>query len=122
MIQIKRAYEPTNRRDGYRVLIDRLWPRGIKKEDLPFDEWIKDLAPSTNLRKDFGHDPEHWQSFVTAYKQELSSSMARDLIKKLAAHAAKRTLTLLYGAHDEEHNNAIVLKNIIEKELKKLKL
>jgi uncharacterized protein YeaO (DUF488 family) len=121
MIQIKRAYEPSSRKDGYRVLIDRLWPRGIKKEDLAMDEWAKDLAPSSALRKDFGHDPAHWKSFVSAYKKELKSPEAKEWIAKLTRHAGKRTLTLLYGARDEEHNNAVVLKEVLEKELAKLK-
>ena len=122
MIQLKRAYEPSNRKDGYRVLIDRLWPRGIKKQELDLDEWLKDLAPSTKLRKEFGHDPAHWKSFVSAYKKELQSPKARELIQRLAQQASgKRTLTLLYSARDEEHNNAVVLKDILEKESAKSK-
>ncbi len=117
MVQIKRAYEPKNRKDGYRVLIDRLWPRGIKKQDLEIDEWLKDLAPSTKLRKEFGHNPARWKFFVKAYRRELQSPEARELIKNLAQKTSRRTLTLIYGARDEKHNDAVVLKNIIEKEL-----
>ena len=115
MVRIKRVYESENRKDGYRVLVDRLWPRGIKKENLAFDEWIKDLAPSTALRKKFGHDPEHWKSFVADYKKELRSPLCRELLERLAGRAAKGTLTLLYGARDEEHNQAVVLKDVISK-------
>lgn len=121
MVQVKRAYEPSSRKDGYRVLIDRLWPRGIKKQELDCDEWLKDLAPSTELRKEFSHDPAHWKSFVGAYKKELRSPQARELLEKLGRQAAKRTLTLLYGARDEEHNNAVVLKEVIEKGFMKSK-
>src|SRR5690606_9116697 len=102
MVRIKRVYEPEGPKDGYRVLVDRLWPRGIKKQDLAIDEWLKDLAPSTALRKRFGHDPSRWDSFVDAYKKELRSPESRDLIKSLARRATKRTLTLLYGARDQE--------------------
>jgi len=109
------------KKDGYRVLVDRLWPRGIKKEDLPFDEWLKDLAPSTELRKEFGHDHKHWKSFISAYKKELRAEKSRALIEKLAKEGSKKTVTLLYGAHDEEHNNAVVLKQVLEKEIEKSK-
>jgi uncharacterized protein YeaO (DUF488 family) len=121
MIQIKRAYEPAGKRDGYRILVDRLWPRGIKKKDLALDEWLKDLAPSTELRQEFGHDPAHWKSFVSAYKRELRTSAAKEQIQRLAQQALKRPLTLLFGARDEKQNNAVVLKNVIEKELARLK-
>lgn len=121
MIQLKRVYEPNSRKDGYRVLVDRLWPRGIKKQELVFDEWLKELAPSTALRKEFAHNPAHWKSFVGAYKKELRSPETQELLEKLARQATKRTLTLLYGARDEEHNNAVVLKDMIEKEFPKSK-
>lgn len=115
MIQIKRAYEAASKKDGYRVLVDRLWPRGLKKEDLKYDEWLKDVAPSTALRKEFSHDPARWKSFVSAYKKELKSPETQELIRKLSQHAAQSNLTLLYGARDEEHNNAVVLKELLEK-------
>ena len=121
MIQLKRAYEPRDPKDGHRVLIDRLWPRGIKKQELAFDEWLKDLAPRAEIRKDFGHDPTRWRSFVSAYKKELRSPQARKLIEKLARQAVEQTLTLLYGSRDEKHNNAVVLKDVLEKEFGKLK-
>jgi uncharacterized protein YeaO (DUF488 family) len=121
MIQIKRAYEPSSRKDGYRVLVDRLWPRGIKKQELALDDWLKDIAPSSELRKEFGHDPSHWKSFVSAYKRELRSSQAQTLLEALEHRAESRTLTLVYGARDESHNNAVVLKSILEKKLAKAK-
>lgn len=121
MVRIKRAYQPVSRKDGYRVLVDRLWPRGIRKQNLELDEWLKDLAPSTELRKAFGHDPAKWKSFVSAYKKELRTPAARGLVDKLVRRSAKRTLTLIYGARDEEHNEAVVLKDLIEKESKKSK-
>ncbi len=119
MIQIKRVYEGATKKDGYRVLVDRLWPRGIKKEALALDAWLKELAPSTELRKEFGHDLEHWEDFQLKYKKELKSPAAKEKINQLAGIVKKYTVTLLYGAHDEAHNNAIVLKDILERELKK---
>lgn len=120
MIQIKRVYEKESKADGYRVLIDRLWPRGIKKESLRFDEWIKDLAPSTELRKEFGHDPEKWSKFITSYKSELKAKTAQEALQSLVSIAKKQTLTLLYSAKDEEHNNAVVLKELLDSKIKKL--
>lgn len=118
MIQIKRAYETVSKKDGYRVLVDRLWPRGIKKETLALDAWFKELAPSTELRKEFGHDPKKWKSFQAQYKKELRSPEAKEKILFLIKTAKNSNLTLLYGARDEAHNNAVVLKSMIEKELK----
>ncbi len=117
MVQMKRAYEAAAKKDGYRVLIDRLWPRGIKKENLPLDAWMKELAPSTELRKEFGHDPKRWTAFQTKYKKELKNPEAKEKIKLLIAIAKKAKLTLLYGARDTEHNDAVVLKKVIEKAL-----
>lgn len=119
MIQIKRAYETASKKDERRILIDRLWPRGITKQALRLSAWFKELAPSTELRKSFGHDPKHWKSFQTKYKKELKSSAARAKLSELVQFAKKATVTLLYGAKDESHNNAVVLKELIEKELKK---
>lgn len=115
MVKIKRAYEPAARTDGYRVLVDRLWPRGIKKSDLVMDEWAKELAPSTDLRKRFAHDPSHWQEFVKSYRSELKTSDLRPKIQELAKKARRGTVTLIYSAKDEEHNNALVLKSLIAK-------
>lgn len=115
MVKIKRAYEPRGPRDGYRVLVDRLWPRGIKKLKLPLDDWMKEVAPSSELRKKFGHDPEKWDDFRKRYELELRAPDAREKLEELARLAKRGTLTLVYGAKDEEHNNAFVLKELIER-------
>lgn len=119
MIQIKRVYDASrsSREDGYRILIDRLWPRGMKKAELHLDEWAKDLAPSTELRKVFGHDPARWKSFRASYRRELRSPWAQEKIHSLAKLAHKGTVTLLYSAKDEMHNDAVVLKQTIERVL-----
>lgn len=114
MIKIKRAYEPADKEDGYRVLIDRLWPRGIKKSDLVLDEWAKGLAPSAELRKSFGHAPARWKAFRTRYRMELRAPAARQQIGDLAKLARRMTVTLVYSARDQEHNDAVVLKDILE--------
>lgn len=119
MLTIKRAYEPLSKKDGYRILVDRLWPRGLKKENLALDAWFKDLAPSTDLRKEFAHDPKLWKFFQSKYKKELKSSEAREKIKVIAKMAKTRNVTLIYGARDQEHNDAVVLKSVLEKELLK---
>jgi len=119
MVKIKRAYEPAAKTDGYRVLIDRLWPRGIKKEKLPLHEWTKDLAPSTELRKSFGHDPDKWKEFRSRYRSELRAPAARKKLALLAKRAHRSTVTLIYSASDQEHNDAVVLLGILNRELKK---
>jgi uncharacterized protein YeaO (DUF488 family) len=114
-IRIKRVYEPPAKDDGYRVLVDRVWPRGLGKTEAHVDLWAKDIAPSTELRKWFGHDPERWQEFVRRYKEELHHPEVRDRIRDIVAAAEKhRTITLLYGAKDEQHNQAIVLQRVFE--------
>jgi uncharacterized protein YeaO (DUF488 family) len=118
-VQIKRAYEPTARSDGYRVLVDRLWPRGIKKEILALDAWAKDLAPSGQLRRWFGHDPSRWTEFVERYRDELRAPTARDLLDDLARRAATRRVTLVYGARDERHNGAVVIGAEIARRLRR---
>jgi uncharacterized protein YeaO (DUF488 family) len=115
MVKIKRAYESAARTDGYRVLVDRLWPRGIKKTELVLDEWAKELAPSNELRKSFGHDPAHWREFATHYRNELRKNVLKDKIRALAKIAQHRNLTLVYAARDEEHNNAVVVRDVILK-------
>ena len=115
MIQIKRVYEPQEKSDGYRVFVDRLWPRGLKKENFKFNLWPKELCPSTELRKIFGHDPLKFKSFRTDYKKELQNPEAQKTIKDLALLSKKRTVTLLYAAHDEKINHAIILKEVIDK-------
>jgi uncharacterized protein YeaO (DUF488 family) len=110
-IRIKRAYDPPSHDDGARVLIDRLWPRGVKKEALALDQWAKELSPSTELRKWFGHDPARWQEFGQRYAQELGPHA--ELFETVRALARKGTVTLVYGAHDEEHNNAVALREFL---------
>lgn len=115
MIKIKRVYENQDKKDGYRVLVDRLWPRGIKKSDLPYDEWPKELCPSSELRKSFAHDPLKFKEFKKEYKRELSNTSAQKEIQALAKLSAKKNVTLLYAAHDEKINHAVILKEIIER-------
>ncbi len=115
MVKLKRAYEPAARGDGYRVLVERLWPRGIRKEELALDEWRKEVAPSGQLRQWFHHDPERWVEFKLRYLKELKEPAASEQLHALAARAAARTLTLIFSSHDTEHNNAVVLKGEIER-------
>src|SRR6185312_10713020 len=104
-IAIKRVYEPFSKTDGYRILVDRLWPRGIKKEDAHFDKWLKEVAPSTELRKWIHADPDKWDQFIKKYHTELKDSEAlNELQADLNAH---KTITLLYAAKDEERNHAL---------------
>lgn len=119
-IKIKRAYEEPERSDGYRILIDGLWPRGIKKDDLDYDEWAKELAPSKDLRTFFSHDLEKWKEFSARFTQELRGHEARDKLLALAKKAKKSNVTLLYSSKDEDHNNAVIVKKQIEKLLQKL--
>ncbi len=115
MVKIKRAYETPKSSDGIRILVDRLWPRGVTKERAHIDEWMKDVAPSNQLRIWFGHDPEKWTEFQRRYRKELHESAQENSIKKLRALARKGTLTLVYGAKDEEHNNAQVIRGMLKK-------
>src|SRR5512140_1897931 len=107
-IRIKRAYEAASRADGTRILVDRLWPRGLSKEKLELDAWMKELAPSNELRKRFHHDVEKWDQFQKAYFKELDSQPEQ--VAELRKKARGRTVTLIYAAHDEVHNNAAALK------------
>ena len=111
MIKIKRAYAPAEETDGYRILVDRLWPRGISKEKAKIDLWLKSVAPSSNLRKWFGHVPERFPEFTKRYKAELAESGALDDLRKVLSEHPDATL--LFAAHDEEHNNAVVLKELL---------
>jgi uncharacterized protein YeaO (DUF488 family) len=111
-IAVKRVYEPAAKTDGYRVLIDRLWPRGLKKDDVLLDQWAKELAPSTALRQWFGHEPTRWDGFRHRYAAELDAASLH--WRPLAEHAARHVVTLLYGARDEEHNNAVALKAYLD--------
>lgn len=110
-VQTKRAYESPAAEDGTRVLVDRLWPRGLKKTDAAIDRWAKELAPSTELRKWFGHDPARWEEFRRRYSEELSEH--REDIARLRDLARKGRITLVYAAHDEAHNDAVVLREIL---------
>src|SRR5512146_2307806 len=118
MVKIKRAYEKASRSDGYLVLVDRLWPRGIKKEALPLDLWAKDVAPSPELRQWFGHDPARFGAFARRYHAELRAGPARAMLDELTRRAAHGTVTLVYGARDEQHNGAVVLRDAIEDALR----
>jgi uncharacterized protein YeaO (DUF488 family) len=119
MVKLKRAYEPAARGDGYRVLVERLWPRGVRKLDLPLDEWLKDIAPSTELRKWFSHDPERWAEFKRRYLDELRTNPGLGSLKALTARASKGTLTLVFSSHDAEHNNAVVLLEQIARRIRR---
>lgn len=115
-ILLKRAYEKPARGDGFRVLVDRLWPRGIKKDDLRIDAWPKELAPSTELRKWFAHDTSKWAEFRRLYRSELSRAHASKTVGELLdAAGSKKTITLLYGARDTKHNEAVVLCSLFER-------
>ena len=110
-IHLKRAYEPPSSADGARILVDRLWPRGVSKERAAIDQWIKDIAPSTELRRWFGHDPKRWNEFRLRYRRELSHH--KELLSELRAMARKGPLTLVYAARDEERNEAVVLRDVL---------
>lgn len=111
MVTIKRAYEKASKNDGYRILVDRLWPRGVSKEEAALDLWLKDIAPSTELRKWFGHDPKRWVEFEKRYRAELKEK--RELVAELRKVAKEHKITLVYGAKDEEHNQAAVLRDYL---------
>lgn len=111
-ITIVRAYDVGDRDCGYRVLVDRLWPRGLTKRDLEIDEWAKDIAPSTELRKWFGHRPERWSEFKRRYKQELR--VHSEAIDQLLKIASRRRMALIFGARDVEHSQAQVLKEFLQ--------
>ncbi|MGE5073736.1 MAG: DUF488 domain-containing protein [Anaerolineae bacterium] len=112
-IRIKRAYEPPSTSDGSRILVDRLWPRGISKEALKLDAWMKDLSPSNELRKRFHHEEGKWAEFEKLYFKELSQQA--QLVAELRKKARGHTVTLIYAARDEEHNNAVALKRYLER-------
>ena len=112
MIKLKRVYESPSPEDGLRVLVDRLWPRGLTKERAAVDLWLKDVAPSTELRKWFGHDPAKWKEFQVRYRKELREE--KDHLEALRKKDTTRTVTLVYGARDEEHNEALLLKRVLE--------
>jgi uncharacterized protein YeaO (DUF488 family) len=110
-VRLKRVYEPPSSEDGVRVLVDRLWPRGLRKADAEVVHWIKNIAPSGELRRWFGHDPGRWQEFRRRYARELQQHAAE--LDELRELARQRTVTLLFGARDEQHNDAVVLRDAL---------
>ena len=110
-VKLKRAYDPPTADDGRRILIDRLWPRGISKQRAAIDHWMKDIAPSTELRKWFGHDPARWDEFRRRYAKEVHQHA--ELLDQLRALARQGPITLVYSAHDEKHNDAVELRALI---------
>jgi uncharacterized protein YeaO (DUF488 family) len=112
MIRIKRVYEEPSPKDGTRILVDRLWPRGLTKERAAVKLWVKEVAPSTELRKWFHHDPTRWAEFEARYRKELRKR--EDALELLRQNASRGTVTLLYGARDPERNQAVVLKRVLE--------
>lgn len=121
-IKLKRAYDPSEQTDGERLLIDRLWPRGLKKEAAQLSAWLKDLAPSEELRRWFAHDPSRWLEFQERYRAELRTPEKEDLIRQVAQKALQGRVTLIFAAHDISRNNAVVLKAAIEQYIKEHKL
>jgi uncharacterized protein YeaO (DUF488 family) len=111
-IRLKRAYEPPSPDDGMRVLVDRLWPRGLRKSEAAIDRWLKEVAPSSELRRWFGHDPRKWDEFRRKYRVELSGG--GDLLRELRQAAQEGPLTLVYSARDQEHNQAVVLRDVLK--------
>ena len=113
MIKIKRAYKPADEGDGFRILVDRLWPRGVSKERAKLDLWLKDVDPSNELRKWFAHDPERWGGFQVKYRAELKDK--KDILKEMKDNKKEESIiTLVYGAKDENHNNAVVLRDLLK--------
>jgi len=113
MIKIKRVYEKPESEDGIRILVDRLWPRGLTKEKASIDLWLKDIAPSTQLRKWFNHDPEKWNKFKKRYLAELNEN--KKSVSMLKEQLTNSVVTLIFGAKDEEHNEALVLKELFSR-------
>ncbi|MFI0844650.1 DUF488 domain-containing protein [Mesorhizobium sp. IMUNJ 23232] len=112
MLKMKRVYEPPSSEDGFRILVDRLWPRGLAKADAAIDLWLKEVAPSAELRRWFGHDPEKWQEFRRRYRDELDGNT--EAVEELRqAISGKEKVTLLYAARDDEHNNAVALRDYL---------
>lgn len=117
-IKLRRAYDEKGKDDGYRMLVDRLWPRGIKKEELSYSWWPKEIAPSTELRKSFDHEASKFKSFKENYKKELEeNSKKEELLDKVETQLKKHNVTLVYGAKDTTHNHAVVLKEWLEEKL-----
>jgi uncharacterized protein YeaO (DUF488 family) len=117
MIKLKRAYDPVSPADGVRILVERLWPRGLSKDTLKLDDWIREVGPTTELRKWFGHDPAKWRQFRTRYFRELDSRP--ESWRPIATLARRRTVTLVYSSHDEEHNNAVALREYLQRKARR---
>jgi uncharacterized protein YeaO (DUF488 family) len=115
MLRLKRAYDPRTPGDGRRILVDRLWPRGVSKERLAIDDWMKDLAPSTALRRWFAHDPAKWLAFQRLYKRELEAHT--DLVDLLTKYALRGRVTLIFSARDESLNDAVVLAAVVRRRM-----
>ncbi len=115
MIEIQRVYEPLQPSGGERYLVDRIWPRGVRKDSLDMTAWLKDVAPSSDLRKWFGHDPQHWEEFRRRYFEELDA--IPEAWQPLLEAARRGKITLLYAARDTEHNNAVALREYLERKL-----
>ena len=113
MLKIKRAYEDKEAGDGKRILIDRLWPRGVRKDEAGIDEWLKELAPSTELRRWFGHVPAKWEEFKRRYKKELAAPEKIQLMENIAHTAKRADITLIYSARDRDHSDVKVLEELI---------
>lgn len=116
MLRLKRIYDQPEKDDGVRILVDRLWPRGLNKEKAKVDLWLKNIAPSNELRKWFGHEPEKWMEFKRCYSEELKRNVSA--VHLLKEYMKKGRVTLLYSAKDEKHNNAVALKEFLEKRTK----
>ncbi len=114
MIRIKRVYDAPGREDGERILVDRLWPRGVTRDDARIVSWVREIGPSTELRKWFGHDPGRWDEFQKRYEKELQEPEKQAVLRDLAVRSRRGTVTLVFGARDELHNNAMVLKHVID--------
>ncbi|MCL4693427.1 MAG: DUF488 domain-containing protein [Candidatus Hydrogenedentes bacterium] len=114
-IWIRRAYDPPTKNDGKRILVDRLWPRGVSKDELSVDSWMKEIAPSNELRKWYGHDPEKWEEFKVRYRKELDAQP--DAVAELVEYAKNGRITLIYAAKDTDINNAVALREYLEEQI-----
>ncbi len=114
-VDIRRVYDAPEGDEGLRVLVDRLWPRGVRKDELQYDLWEKDIAPTPALRKWFGHSPERWEEFHDKYRKELAQPQVQQRLKAIVKEAGKRKITLLYGARDPDHNHALILAQTLRK-------
>ncbi len=118
MLKVKRVYDPVEPSDGRRILVDRLWPRGLSKEAARIDEWLKEIGPSNELRKRFGHDPSKWEEFRGDYLRELAAPEKQKLLARIAQEAGSSEVAIVYGARDRQYNNAAVLSEVIRRLMK----